>query len=178
MSDDSFYTFSELCRATGKSAFYVKNIQRAMNLHVPGQDEYSEAYLKFMEKIVALRTLSVPQETVSELFELEKKVLCLLHFDSLTDSPTWYLDACCGEGRKTNMLMLSEVDLDFSIESGAVQHNLNFNNSHPELFKGVEMGEDVRRVLHLYNNLRSEVVDRVEKEKPVLRDALLWAEML
>lgn len=180
MCENSKYTFAELCKATGKTPVYVKNIQRSMKLYEPDKDKYSESYLKFMEKIVALRTLSIKQEKINELFDLEKKVLKCLHFDSISDSKTWYLDACCGDSDngKKNVLMLTEVPLDFSIKEGAVQHQLNFKERDPELFNAVEMGENVRRILDVYNRMLNEVRNVIEKEKFVLRDALMWAEKL
>ena len=74
----SFHTF---CDRLGRDAFHVKGLQRALDL--PAVAGYSGAYLRFMQKVVALRIFSVPVDRIAELFDLEKKILRLLHIDSL-----------------------------------------------------------------------------------------------
>lgn len=169
----------ELCRELGKDAFHVRNIQRQLGLYVPLPGQcYSYGYLNFMAKVVALRAFHVPLADVKALFETEKAVLRLLHLDSLTDSPTWYLDACADaaeDGFSEERLLLTGGRLGFSVHGRAVQHALDFGQRDPELFKGVEMGEDVGAVLRKYAGLLKDIRDRVEKERPVLEHALLWA---
>jgi hypothetical protein len=174
------FSFPDLCRILGKDAFTIKGLQRHLELHMPEKGGvYTQSYAIFMEKIVALRAFNVPQEDIKALFETEKKILRLLHVDTLTDSPTWYLDACVSaedcEGA-ADRLLLTGHRLDFPAGAPAVQHNLDFGRRDPELFKGVEMGEDIRRVFRKYLTLLDALTERIRKERPVLRNALDWAE--
>jgi hypothetical protein len=176
---DNTYSFADLCRALGKSGFYIYNLQRALGIPVMRDGgHYSAAYLRFMEKAVSLRAFSVSNDKIQELFELEKKILRLLHIDSLSQSETWYLEGCNGFPYSEKCLLLTGFDLGFPLTadgSGHVQHHLDFSERDPELFSGAEMGEDVRIVLEKYTRLVTDVRERVEQETPVLRDALAWA---
>ena len=171
------YTFSELCRALGKSPIYVRSLQRMLALPVsPDGEGYSVAYLNFLEGIVSLRVCSVPLEQIVDLFEKERRILELLHIDSLSESPTWYLDHCQCEERTEQHLLLTGLDLGFPIQSSAVQSNLDFRKRTAELFSRDEMGEDVIRLLSDYARLLRRVRHRVEEETPVLRNTLVWSE--
>jgi hypothetical protein len=171
------FNFSGLCEVLGKRAFYVSKLQRALGLYIPSSEEgYSGAYICFMEKIVALRTFNVPTAEIVELFSKEKRILELLRFDSLGNSPTWYLDSCGSPQRAAERLLLTGYDIGFPVDSAAIQINLDFGKRDGELFDGHEMGEDVSRALSLYNKLVMRVRSRVEQETPVLRNALFWGE--
>jgi hypothetical protein len=177
------FSFAELCAMLGRESPYVHNLQRQLGLYIPGKGgSYSQSYLVFMEKIVSLRALHVPQDEILALFETEKKVLHLLHVDTLTLSPTWYLDACASGNEDDqhhndpapDRLLLSGYRLGFRLDEGPVQPTLDFGQRETELFKGHEMGEDVRRVLQKYLGQLAEVRKRVQRERPVLENALLW----
>lgn len=171
------YSFGDVCAALGKSSLYVRCLQRDMGLPVRGRDGvYSAGYLRFIEKIVALRAFAVPMDKIAELFQMEKKALQLLHIDSICDSDCWYLDGCISTGPGERCLFLTGVDLGFPIAEGVVQSHLNFRRREAELFHGAEMGEDVRRVLTACLGLQADILSRVRKEAPVIRDALAWAE--
>jgi len=171
------FTPARLCEILGKTQFYISNLQRALGLHVPGSGEgYSAAYVSFMEKIVALRTFNVATADIADLFTKEKRILELLKFDSLSNSPTWYLDACGSPQRSDEHLLLTGHALGFSVDSTAIQTNLDFGKRDDELFEGHEMGEDVNRALAAYRKLATKICARVEKETPVLRNALFWGE--
>ena len=176
------YTFSQVCKAAGKDPFYIKNIQRALDLPIPEKNEsYSKSYVEFLTTIISLRAFSVPLKKITELFELEKKILVLLHVDALTDSKTWYLDACGrnnNSGHPENQLLLTEYDLGFPVTAEHVQHNLDFGERDKELFKGIEMGEDVRNVLSKYLDMVHEIRKKMRQEEIVLVNALDWAEKI
>jgi len=166
-----------MCQTVGKSPAYVRHLQRHLDLHVPAEENgYSEAYAYFIQKIVALRAFSVPISLVRELFEKEKRLLELLHFDTISESQTWYLDSCIGTEHRDSRLLLTGHELGFPVETGVIQANLNFRVREPELFTGVEMGEDVRHVLRTYLKLLAKVRGVVTRESQVLKDALSWAE--
>ncbi|MBT3192601.1 MAG: hypothetical protein HN341_08605 [Verrucomicrobia bacterium] len=171
------YTFSRLCEILGKAPFYIANLQRSLGIYVPTSEEgYSAAYVSFMEKVVALRTFNVPTAEIVDLFSKETRILELLKFDSLSDSPTWYLDACGAPSRSDDNLLLTGYALGFPLHATAIQTNLDFGKRDDELFDGHEMGEDVSRSLEVYAKRVAKVRARIEKETPVLRNALFWGE--
>jgi len=171
------YTFSELCQTLGKSRADITGLQKTLGIHVPPREVgYSGAYLNFMQKIVALRSFTVPLQDIRDLFQKERKILELLHVDSLATSPTWYLDACDQERPSPTRLLLTGYDLGFPLGSGILQSNLNFGPRHPELFNSREMGEDIRRVMGPYLELVKSIKERVRSEERVLENALSWSE--
>ena len=170
-------TYDEMCTELGKGRAYVRNLQHSLGLYVPRREPgYSEAYLSFMHRVVSMRTFNVPVSDIQDLLSKEKKILELLHFDSMTDSPTWYLDAGDGEGYSPSRLLLTGYDVGFPIGEGDIQANLDFSERPPELFDGREMGEDMRAVIDLYLKRVEDIRVKVRTEIPVLEDALCWSE--
>jgi hypothetical protein len=172
------YTLNEFCRALGKPPPFLHPLQSGLGLHVPSRQEgYSPAYLAFMRKVIALRAFSVPMADIADVLRKERKILELLHVDSISDSPTWYLDACgCDDGPPDNNLLLTGHNLGFPVTAESIQSNLDFRARDPELFKSHEMGEDIRRVLKLYLKLLEKIKERVDAERPILQNALAWSE--
>lgn len=170
------YTFSQLCRRIGRSPHAIRTIQVKLGLHIPKDAEgYSVAYRIFLETVIILRAFSVPFEDIGELFEAEKRILRFLRADTLTLSPTWYLDQCGRNGEGANRLLLTNHDLGGSITEGGVQFHLDFRGQHGELFSGAEMGQDARRVMAAYETRLQKIRDRVKAEELVLRRALAWS---
>jgi hypothetical protein len=170
-------SFSELCQACGKSQVYVKNIQTCLGLPAPAKDSgYSPAYARFIQAITALRAFSVPMSEIADLFTKEQIVLRLLKVDALGASFAWHLDHCDPKGHKERRLLLTGYDVGFPIDGKVIQPNLDFGVQKQELFSGEEMGEDVRRALDSYRQLLAKVRARVDQERPVLNQALQWAE--
>lgn len=170
------YSFDELCRALGKFGGYARSIQSGLDLYIPQRKEpYSESYFRFMQRVVALRTLNVAIGDIKALLEKEKKLLELLHFDSINDSPIWYMSDAETPPRSDRHLLLTGHDLGFSLQSNEIQSNLDFRERAPELFRRDEMGEDVRDVVRLYLKVVKKIATRVQQERPVLEDALAWA---
>ena len=64
--------------------------------------------------------------------------------------------------------------LGFPLDAESVQPTLDFGERDTELFKGHEMGEDIRRILKKYSGQLDDIRRRINKEKPVLETALLW----
>ncbi len=171
--------FGEVCQMLGRDPLFVRTLQRQLGLHIPEKDAgYSQGYVIFLEKLVSLRALHVPLEDIRELFEVEKKILSLLHVDALDRSPTWYLDECNGEREQAvfpERLLLSGHRLGFRIDANMIQPTLDFGERHPELFKGREMGEDVFLVVRKYVSMVRAMRERIERERPILENALYWA---
>jgi hypothetical protein len=171
-------TLATLAARCGKPVVALRTIQKSLGLHVPADGLYSEAYCRFLEKVVALQALHVSRASIVDIFEKEKQILRLLHVDSLGSSPIWYLDACAMPETKTSLqtrLLLSGHDLGFTIDAAAVQDALDFGSKEKELFKGAEMGEDVRKLLADYLHLLAGIRQTVAAEVPVVRNALGWA---
>jgi len=169
-------TFSEMCHVLGKSSPYVHNLQVKLGMYIPSNGEdYTDAYVVFMQKVISLRTFSIPVDDICQLLETEKKLLKLLKVDSLTHSRTWYLDACgLASDVRRNRLLLTNHEIDLHITPDAIQSNLDFGAKEKELFTGHEMGEDARRVYEVYQRQKEEIMDRVKVETQVLERALDW----
>lgn len=176
------YRFSELCLALGKSPAAVRQLQRSLDLHVPEHlAGYSDAYLSFLEKVVWLRAFGISMERIAELLESEKRILRFLHVDSLSDSPTWYLDACRPATEaplSETRLLLTDHDIGLTPDAYAVQHSLNFGRRDKELFAGAEMGEDLKLMAKKYWRLLDGVIETIGQEQMVLENALTWSRQL
>lgn len=174
---ETTHSFNEFCKQLGKNPLYVRSLQADLNLHIPSKlDGYSASYGVFMRKVVSLRTFSIPVDMIGDCLTKEIKILTLLHMDTLSTSPTWYLDACLDLSGGANKLLLTGYDLGFPVSDGAIQCNLDFGRRDTELFEGREMGEDVRRVLRNYVKLVDDIKKRAYTEMSVLENALVWLE--
>ena len=166
----------QMCSVLGKSSGYVRRLQMTLGLPVPRRPErYPEKYVLLLRRVVSLRTFNVTVEDIKELLAKEQKILQLLHFDSVSNSPFWFMHDIDPPVPSERHLLLTGVDLGFPVTGSAIQCNLDFMDRDPELFGRHEMGEDVRRVLDLYLELLRRIDERVSEEKPVLQEALAWA---
>ncbi len=176
-TDSETFSFSQLCRAVGRSGPYMARLQKQIEVDAPRAGEgYTAGYVRFMEKVIALRTLAVALDDIRELLAKEKRILELLRFDSLSASSTWYVDACGIPMRSSRHLFLTGFDVGFDLSSTAIQANLDFGPRHDELFAGHEMGEDIVRSLRLYNEFVERVRARARGERPVLANAIFWCD--
>jgi len=179
-SDDCGETqsFHQMCKLLGKGPGYIRRLQLHLKLYMPSKQEgYSVAYMSFMEKAVSLRAFSVPLDDIADLLQKEKKILELLHVDSMTNSPAWYLELNTSDGTRSDRhLLLTGYDLGFPVASDHIQSNLDFGIKDQELFTRQEMGEDIRHVMDLYLKQLEKVKKRVFLEKPLLERALFWSE--
>ena len=171
------HTLGELAKALNRPTVYLTGLQARFELPALYGSGYSEAYLAFLKGIVHLRTLNVPEESLRDLWRLEKMLLQLLHLDS-TGSPTWFLDACGETTHPRRRLLLTNHDLGVEIDARILQPGLNFTTGGPELFASHEMGEDALRVLAEYLRLHARVRTEVSAELPSLRATLAWAKRL
>jgi hypothetical protein len=72
-------------------------------------------------------------------------------------------------------LLLTNHDLGVEVPTQSLQLGLNFNEKHPELFAGKDMGEDALRVLNEYLKLDAKILDDVQVELPQVTAAAKWA---
>lgn len=169
-------SLAQLCKRLERAPGFIRNIQIKLKLHIPSNsDGHSPAYTAFLRTIIYLRIFSVPMEDVIRLFEVEKKLLVLLKLDSLTDSKTWYLDACGKGDPCDNRLMLTNIDIGNAVTSEGVQIHLDFASRERELFSSREMGEDVRRVLNRYVGQKDRIICLIKKEWAMIDDSIQWA---
>ena len=168
------HTLGEMAKALNRSAVFLHGLQDRFDLPKFEGATYSDAYFAFLHTLLFLRILNVSEESLRELWNLEKKLLQLLHVDS-TGSPTWFLDAC---GRTTHLrrrLLLTNHDMGVALPSRSVQLGLNFATRLPELFAGKEMGEDALRLLGKYLKLYPKIQAFVSTEVPLVRVAVNWS---
>jgi hypothetical protein len=180
-TDQQGVSFNKLCDNLNKSVPYVRNIMRSFSLpYLPSGKLYSPMYESFLRKLISLKALAVSDEKITEVLDLEKKILKLLHLDTISDSPTWYLDSCsdtiCYTKAET-CLLLTGHDVGFSLQNGAVQHRLNFGESDKELFSGKEMGEDLLLIMERYRERVENLHEKVRQEAKVLENSLNWVNL-
>lgn len=157
-----------------RSTVYLSGLQKRFELPVFEGATYPDAYLEFFLTVLYLRTFGVSEESLRELWVLEKKLLTLLHVDS-TGSQTWFLDACGRTTHRERRLMLSNFDLGIPLDAREVQTGLDFSDRLPELFEGKAMGEDAMRVLDECLKLEKTMLNDLRAELPHVREAVKWA---
>jgi hypothetical protein len=167
------YSFADLVADLNRPAVYLHGLQSRFELPSFSGVGYSEAYLMFLRKLIYLRSLSISEEILRDMWHLEKKLLQLLHVDS-AGSLTWFLDACGAKDNPQRRLMLTSYDLGVEVPSRTLQLGLNFADKMPEFFAGKEMGEDVLRVLNDYLKLKARIYSEIEAELPVVQAAIKW----
>lgn len=166
----------DVCRQIGKNHVYLGQIQAALDLYKPEPPNlYGRGYVNFLTKCTALRTFGVGLGDIQELFRKEVKVLKLLHLDTHSHSPTWYLDACTLDTKDPERLLLTGINIGFPVMTGPVQTGLDFGSREPELFDSHQMGENLEHVLDLYRRQVMKIRRRVEEERPILRTAMNWS---
>ena len=167
-------TFGDMAKALNRTTVYLSGLQKRFELPVFEGAAYSPAYVAFLRGVIALRTFDISEESLRDLWHLEKKLLQLLHVDS-AGSPTWFLDSCGAATHPKRRLLLTNYDLGVPITASELQTGLNFADSLPELFAGKEMGEDALRVLRECLKIRARMHADIAAELPHVRTAVKWA---
>lgn len=168
------HTLGDMAKALNRPTTQLVAWQRRFALPVCAGAGYAEAYLAFLQRVGTLRTLNVSDDLVDKLWQLEKKLLTLLHVDS-TGSPTWFLDSCGQTSHPERRLLLSNHDLGRTLDARTLQLGLNFAARPSELFPGAAMGEDALRVLREYLECHERAREAVQRELPHVREAVRWA---
>ena len=168
------HTLSSMAKELNRPVVVLSGWQARFELPVGKGNCYSNAYLSFLRTVAYLRMLNVSEENLIKLWQLEKKLLTLLHVDSI-GSPTWFLDSCGLTKNKQRRLLLTNYDIGMDLRAQVLQLGLNFTLASPELFDGKEMGEDAMRVLGQYLKLASRIQEQVSAEVPLLKNAARWA---
>ncbi len=164
-----------MAEGLGRPVVWVAGVQKRFAL--PVRESYPEGYESFLRKIIHLRVLGVSEETLREFWDVERKIIEVLHLDPQT-SLTWMVDACAFAADTDRRLLLSNIDLGFPLPATDLQIGLNFAASSPELFAVKEMGEDALRLISDYRTRLSGIRSTVASESRILRDALKWGKGL
>ena len=168
------HSLGDIAKSLNRSPVYLHGLQARFELPVFKGTGYSDAYLACLRTIVFLRMLNVSEESLRDLWHLEKRLLQLLHVDS-TGSPTWFLDACGRTSHPRRRLLLTNHDMGVALPSRTLQLGLNFAKELPELFPGKEMGEDALRILSKYLKLYTRIQSEISAEVVLVRAAARWS---
>ena len=167
-------SLAEIANELNRSVVYLRSLQTRLELPVFEGAGYSDAYIAFLRSVVYLRILNVSEESLRDLWRLEKKLLQLLNLDS-AGSKTWFLDACGQTTHPRRRLLLSNYDIGVELPSKTIQLGLNFASKLPEFFAGSEMGESAIRVLSDYLKIHSRIQAGIVEEAKIIRSAARWA---
>ncbi len=141
---------------------------------LPVLEQYPECYEAFLRKIRDLRNLGVSEEKLGDLWDLERKMISILHLD-LGGGELSLIEGCSVEVDLDRRLLLSNADLGVPLMSRDVQAGLDFQSRPRELFEGRAMGEDALRILGEYRGLLQEIRGTVNREGKVVKSSLQWA---
>ncbi len=86
-------TLGDIARGLHRSVFCLHGLMARFELPLPGAGDYPASYQAFLGRLVYLRVMNVSEDSLRDLWGLEKKLLRLLH-GGTTGSATRYLDAC------------------------------------------------------------------------------------
>lgn len=164
-----------MAEGLGRPVVWVAGVQKRFGL--PVLESYPEGYESFLRKIVHLRVLGVSEETLREFWDVERKIIEVLHLDPQS-SPTWMVDACAFPADSDRRLLLSNIDLGFPLPATDLQIGLNFAASSPELFAGMDMGEDALRLISDYRTRLTGIRSTVGSELLLLKSAIAWGKGL
>lgn len=171
------YSLSEMARELGRATVYLNRLQTVFALPVPADNDYARPYMIFLRQIIALRVLNVSEDLILKLWQLEKKLMVLLHVD-MERSPTWFLDQCGRRKHPRRRLLLSNFDTGTDLFLRKLQPGLPLATQNNELFAGHEMGEDLMRVYGDYLKTYERIRQMATLQIRVVRAAATWANRL
>jgi hypothetical protein len=168
-------TTAELIERLARPALWISRVRKRFGL--PVLEDYPEYYVAFLRKIRDLRNLGVSEEKLGELWDLERKLIAILHLD-LGGGELSLIEGCSVEADPERRLLLSNADLGVPLMARDVQAGLDFQKRPSELFEGKDMGEDALRLLCEYRVLLQEIRGIVLRERVVLKRSIRWSETL
>ena len=164
-------THSELSERLGRPALWISRMRKHFGL--PVLEDYPECYEAFLRKVRDLRNLGVSEEKFGQLWDLERKIIEILHLD-LGGGELSLVEGCSVEADPDRRLLLSNADLGVPLMSRDVQSGLDFQSRPRELFEGKAMGEDALLLLREYRKLLQGVREVVGRERGVVARSLRW----
>lgn len=168
------HSLGQIAKLLNREPILLTGLQARFGVPALKGESYPAAYVEWFRRIIMLRSFSISEERLRDLWQKETKLLQLLHVDS-TGSATWALDSCGATQHPERRLLLSNHDLGVPLVAGVLQGGLNFAAGLPELFPGAEMGEDALRVLGECVRLKQLILAEVAAELPQIRAAVKWA---
>ena len=168
-------TLSELSDRLGRPALWISRMRKQFGL--PVLEQYPECYETFLRKIRDLRNLGVSDEKLLNLWNLERRLIDILHLD-LGDGNLSHIQGCSVEADLERRLLLSNAELGVPLIARDLQTGLDFKSRPRELFEGKEMGEDALRVFDQCLKLRKNILKEVAVELAQVRESVKWAQHL
>ena len=162
---------SELSERLHRPALWITRMRKRFGL--PVLEVYPECYEAFLRKVRDLRNLGVSEEKLGKLWDLERKLIEILHLDP-GGGELSLIEGCSAEADPDRRLMLSNADLGVPLMAQDVQAGLDFQSRPRELFEGKAMGEDALQILREYRCILQEVREIVKRERKVLSESLRW----
>jgi hypothetical protein len=162
---------SELSIKLGRPGLWISRMRKRFGL--PVLEQYPECYTTFLRKIRDLRNLGVSEEKLGALWDLERKIIAILHLD-LGGGELSLIEGCSVEADPDHRLLLSNADLGVPLMALDLQTGLDFQARLPELFEGKAMGEDALRLLREYRKLLKTLQETICRERKVLTEGLRW----
>jgi len=162
---------SELSEKLGRPALWISRMRKRFGL--PVLEQYPKCYETFLRNIRDLRNLGVSEEKLGALWDLERKIIAILHLD-LGGGELSLIEGCSVEADPDHRLLLSNADLGVPLMARDVQVRLDFQSRPSELFEGKEMGDDALRLISVFRIILEEVRKIVGTERDVLRNSLRW----
>jgi hypothetical protein len=104
------HTFGDIAKALNRSPLYLTGLQKRFELPLFEGAAYPPTYVAFLRGVINLRMFDIAEETLRDLWHLEKKLLQLLHVDS-AGSRTWFLNSCGATTHPARRLLLTNHDL-------------------------------------------------------------------
>lgn len=167
-------SLADIARQIGRDRIHALNLIKRFDLPSFTGNHFPPSYLPFLRNLVFLRLAQVSEERLLELWGIERKLMTLLHADTL-GSPTWMLDGHAGKGGDSRRLFLGRHDLGTDLFAQSLQPGLDFSSPDAELFAARDMGEDVPRVLRAYLDLLAPLRRSIADQAPILQAAARWA---
>ena len=161
----------ELAEKLGRPALWISRMRKRFGL--PVLESYPECYETFLRKVRDLRNLGVSEEKLGALWEVERKIIAILHLD-LGGGELSLIEGCTVEADPDHRLLLSNADLGVPLMALDLQAGLDFQVRPPELFEGKAMGEDALLLLREYRKLLQGVREVVGRERGVVARSLRW----
>ncbi len=75
-------TLADMAAVLNRPVIALAGLQKRFELPTPPDGIYADAYLEFLRTIVYLRSFGISEETLRDLWSLEKKLLLLLHVEA------------------------------------------------------------------------------------------------
>ena len=143
----------ELAEKLGRPALWISRMRKRFGL--PVLESYPECYETFLRKVRDLRNLGVSEEKLGALWDVERKIIAILHLD-LGGGELSLIEGCTVEADPDHRLLLSNADLGVPLMALDLQAGLDLI------------------LLREYRKLLQGVREVVGRERGVVARSLRW----